>query len=200
MTPDQTKVWTRQEVRERLGAILVESLGVEAGAVKDGASLVNDLGAESIDFLDVSFKAQQEFGVDLPTRLIQDRILEWRNLGVLAQVLGERHGLQVPAEALRGVTPATIPAVYRFLREAHGLEAPEGAGADLGRALAERLVSQMGEMGCDMAGLDTGQLAAHLADNLHSPKIMQEVLQRFTVGALADHLAGRLAAASRLAG
>ena len=198
MEPDLTKVWTRAQVREQLGAILLESLGVEGSAVRDDASLIHDLGAESIDFLDISFKAQQAFGVDLPTRLIQDQILQWRNLQVLASVLAERHGVSVTADELRTVTPSSIGAIFKYLREKHGLVVDEGAEAALVEAMASRLVSQMSSMGLDMAGIDTGRLADLLLENVHSPKVMEEVLQRFTVGALTRYLCDRLAAASRL--
>lgn len=198
MEPDLTKVWTRAQVREQLGAILIESLGVEGSAVRDTASLIHDLGAESIDFLDISFKAQQAFGVDLPTRLIQDQILQWRNLQVLASVLAERHGVSVTADELRTVTPSTVGAIFKYLREKHGLAVDEGAEAALAEAMASRLVSQMSSMGLDMTGIDTGLLANLLLENVHSPKVMEEVLQRFTVGALTRYLCDRLAAASRL--
>lgn len=198
MEPDLTKVWTRAQVREQLGAILIESLGVEGSAVRDTASLIHDLGAESIDFLDISFKAQQAFGVDLPTRLIQDQILQWRNLQVLASVLAERHGVSVTADELRTVTPSTVGAIFKYLWEKHGLAVDEGAEAALAEAMASRLVSQMSSMGLDMTGIDTGLLANLLLENVHSPKVMEEVLQRFTVGALTEYLRDRLAAASRL--
>lgn len=198
MEPDLTKVWTRAQVREQLGAILIESLGVEGSAVRDTASLIHDLGAESIDFLDISFKAQQAFGVDLPTRLIQDQILQWRNLQVLASVLAERHGVSVTADELRTVTPSTVGAIFKYLREKHGLAVDDSAEAALAEAMASRLVSQMSSMGVDMTGIDTGLLANLLLENVHSPKVMEEVLQRFTVGALTRYLCDRLAAASRL--
>ena len=198
MEPDLTKVWTRAQVRKQLGAILIESLGVEGSAVRDNASLIHDLGAESIDFLDISFKAQQAFGVDLPTRLIQDQILQWRNLQVLASVLGERHSVSVTADELRTVTPSTVGAIFKYLREKHGLAVDDGAEAALAEAMASRLVSQMSSMGLDMTGIDTGLLANLLLENVHSPKVMEEVLQRFTIGALTEYLCDRLAAASRL--
>lgn len=198
MEPDLTKVWTRAQVREQLGAILVESLGVEPSAVKDDASLIHDLGAESIDFLDISFKAQQTFGVDLPTRLIQDQILQWRNLHVLASVLAERHGTSVTAEELRTVTPSTVGAIFKHLREKHQLAVGDGAETALAEAMASRLVSQMSSMGLDMTGVDTGLMANLLLENVHSPKVMEEVLHRFTVGALTRYLCDRLAAAARL--
>lgn len=198
MEPDLTKVWTRAQVREQLGAILIESLGVEASAVRDNASLIHDLGAESIDFLDISFKAQQAFGVDLPTRLIQDQILQWRNLQVLASVLAERHGVSVTPDELRTVTPSTVGAIFKYLREKHGLAVDESMEAALAEAMTSRLVSQMSSMGLDMTGIDTGLLANLLLENVHSPKVMEEVLQRFTVGALTRYLCDRLAAVSRL--
>jgi len=198
MEPDLKKAWTRAEVRGQLGAILVESLGVDPSMVTDDASLIHDLGAESIDFLDISFKAQQVFGVDLPTRLIQDQIVQWRNLSVLASVLAECHGVSVTGEELRTVTPSTVAAVFKYLREKHGLAVGDGAEPALAEAMAARLVSQMNRMGLDMGGIDTPRMANLLLENVHSPKVMEEVLQRFTVGALTRYLCDRLAAASRL--
>src|SRR5256886_14086921 len=78
MQPDTTKIWTPSEVRVSIGKIIVESLGVDEAAVTDDAALIRDLGAESIDFLDMSFKCQQTFGVDLPVRLVHDRPVEGR--------------------------------------------------------------------------------------------------------------------------
>jgi len=49
-----------------------------------------------------------------------------------------------------------------------------------------------------MAGVDTRVIAQLLLDNVHSPKVMEEVLKRFTVGALTRYLCERLEAASRL--
>lgn len=195
---DHPSVWTEERVRGELRRILVESLGVDEAAVHDNASLIEDLGAESIDFLDISFKAQQLFGVDLPTRLIQDKIIEWRNLQVLAAILAERYGFPVAAEDLRTVAPATLPAVLSFLEERYGLGAGDGAAPQVAEALARRLVSEMSAMGLDMSGVDMHLMTSLLLDNLHSPKAMEEVLRRFTVGALSRYLGARLAAACRL--
>src|ERR1051326_6505224 len=106
MQPDTTKIWTRSEVRVCVGMILVESLGVDEATVTDAAALVRDLGAEAIDFLERRFKCQQSFGVDLPARLIQDRLIEWRDLGVLAKVVERRDGLTPAPEEPRTAAPA----------------------------------------------------------------------------------------------
>jgi acyl carrier protein len=182
-----------------VGKILVESLAVDEDSVADDASLVRDLGAESIDFLDISFKSQQTFGVDLPARLIQDRIIEWRSLGVLSSVVGERYGLSVSADELRTVAPSTAAAVLGHLRDKHGVAVGDGEEDALARALAQRLLNEMDGMGLDLTDLAAERLTPHLLENLHSPTVMDEVLNRFTVRALADYIAARLAKASRLA-
>ncbi len=196
---DTQKIWSLDEVRGAVEKILVESLAVDEAAVVDDASLVRDLGAESIDFLDISFKSQQTFGVDLPARLIQDRIIEWRSLGVLANVVRDRYGLSISSDELRTVAPSTGAAVLEHLRDKHGVAVSEGEEETLATALAQRLLDEMDGMGLDLTDLAAERLTPHLIENLHSPTVMDEVLNRFTVRALADYIAGRLAKASRLA-
>src|SRR3989442_6717625 len=132
MQPDTMKIWTRSEVRVSVGKIIVESLGIDEAAVTDDAALVRDLGAESIDFLDMSFKCQQTFGVDLPVRLVQDRRIEWRDLSVLAKVIQARYGVAVPAEELRTVAPPPGGALLEQLAAQHRVRRAgrePGAGA-----------------------------------------------------------------------
>jgi acyl carrier protein len=199
MQPDTTKIWTRAEITVSVGKILVESLGVDEATITDQAALVRDLGAESIDFLDISFKCQQTFGVDLPARLIQDRLIEWRDLGVLARVLEGRYGVVVTPEELRTIAPATPTAVLQHLGNKHGVDRVAGDERALAAALAERLLAELDGMGLDLSDLSPAGLAAHLMENLHSPVAVEEVMNRFTVRALADYIAGQLAAVSRLA-
>ncbi len=199
MQPDTTKVWTPAEIRATVGKILVESLGVDEVLVTGDASLIRDLGAESIDFLDISFKCQQTFGVDLPARLIQDRVVEWRGLGMLARVIEARYGVSVAPEALRTIAPSTVAAVLDHLRDTRGVTREDGDERALALALAERLLVELDGMGLDLSDIEPDGLAGHLVDNLHSPTAVDEVLNRFTVRALGDYLSGRIAAASRLA-
>jgi acyl carrier protein len=46
--------------------VLVESLNVDEDEVSPGATLQGDLGAESIDFLDIVFRLEREFGIQIP--------------------------------------------------------------------------------------------------------------------------------------
>ncbi len=53
---------SRDEIFEKVQEVLVDALGVDDDEVTPDASLTADLGAESIDFLDIVFKLEQAFG------------------------------------------------------------------------------------------------------------------------------------------
>lgn len=53
---------TRDEVFEKVKGVLVDALSVDEDDVTADARLTTDLGAESIDFLDIVFKLEQAFG------------------------------------------------------------------------------------------------------------------------------------------
>ena len=57
---------TREEIFEKVQEVLVDALGVDDDEVTPKARLTADLGAESIDFLDISFKLEQAFGFKIP--------------------------------------------------------------------------------------------------------------------------------------
>lgn len=53
---------TRDEIFSRVRDVLVDALAVDEDEVAPEARLSADLGAESIDYLDIGFKLEQEFG------------------------------------------------------------------------------------------------------------------------------------------
>ena len=57
---------TEQEVFEKIRAALVDALGVDDDEVTPDATLVGDLGAESIDFLDIVFRLEKAFNIEIP--------------------------------------------------------------------------------------------------------------------------------------
>ena len=57
---------TREEIYQRVQAVLVDSLGVDEEEITAKAVLVDDLGAESIDFLDITFRLEKAFGIKIP--------------------------------------------------------------------------------------------------------------------------------------
>ena len=199
MEPDTHTIWTRPEVRVSVGKLIVESLGVDEASVTDDAALVADLGAESIDFLDLSFKCQQTFGVDLPMRLIQERRVAWRDLSVLARVLEARYRVAVAAEELRMVSPATVGAVLEHMAAKHGISRAPGDEHDVAGVLVARMLADLAPTPLDLSGLEVDQFTGYLEKNLHSPEAVEILMSRLTVRAVTDYLVGQLAAGGRLA-
>jgi acyl carrier protein len=57
---------SRDEIYEKVRSTLVDALGVDDDEVTLEATLADDLGAESIDFLDIVFRLEKNFGIKIP--------------------------------------------------------------------------------------------------------------------------------------
>lgn len=57
---------TKEEVFDKVRTALVDALGVDEEEVIPEATMVGDLGAESIDFLDIVFRLEKSFGIEIP--------------------------------------------------------------------------------------------------------------------------------------
>jgi acyl carrier protein len=61
-----TSMPSRDEIFEKVKTALVDALGVDDDEVTSSATMVGDLGAESIDFLDIVFRLEKSFGIKIP--------------------------------------------------------------------------------------------------------------------------------------
>jgi acyl carrier protein len=57
---------SQEEIYSKVSATLVEALNVDEEEIKPTSTLQGDLGAESIDFLDIVFRLEREFGIKIP--------------------------------------------------------------------------------------------------------------------------------------
>jgi len=57
---------TQEEIFHKVSATLVEALNVDEEEITPTSTLQGDLGAESIDFLDIVFRLEREFGIKIP--------------------------------------------------------------------------------------------------------------------------------------
>lgn len=57
---------SRDEIFKQVQGILVDALGVDNDEVTGKATLMGDLGAESIDFLDIVFRLEKTFEIKIP--------------------------------------------------------------------------------------------------------------------------------------
>lgn len=64
---------TKDEVFDKIRAALVDALGVDEDEVTPNATLTGDLGAESIDFLDIVFRLEKTFNIKIPQEELMPR-------------------------------------------------------------------------------------------------------------------------------
>jgi acyl carrier protein len=133
---------TRDEIFEKVRESLVEALGVEEDEVEPSSSLIGDLGAESIDFLDLVFRLEKEFDVKIPKGdLFPDHILstpEFVQGGSLTEAGVAELRSRMPHADLSGIsaTPTitevldifTVDAVVTYLHSKVNGEAPPVEG------------------------------------------------------------------------
>lgn len=75
-----------ENIRERVIKIVVDQLGVTKDRVTDDASFTNDLGADSLDVVEMVMAFENEFGIEIPDE-DQDKIT---NVGDAIKYLAER--------------------------------------------------------------------------------------------------------------
>ena len=54
------------DTTDRVKKIVVEHLGVEEEKVSEGASFIDDLGADSLDTVELVMAFEEEFGIEIP--------------------------------------------------------------------------------------------------------------------------------------
>ena len=55
-----------ESVSDRVRAIIAEQLGVKLEEVTDAASFIEDLGADSLDTVELVMALEEEFGIEIP--------------------------------------------------------------------------------------------------------------------------------------
>jgi acyl carrier protein len=100
------EIITKEEIAAiypKVAETIADALGCDTEKVKPTASLINDLGAESIDFLDIIFRLEREFKVKIP----RGKIVEAAR-GQLSEAEFETGGI---------ITEAGMARVKEFLSE-----------------------------------------------------------------------------------
>jgi acyl carrier protein len=198
---ERDRAWSRAEVEAALRKILVESLDVSEASVTPAASLVRELGAESIDFLDLGFEIQQTLGVDLQTAEIRSRIMAWTALihPALVEILHQRYGATVTADALRAQESGGLVKILEHVRTGAGLAAGPEAADDVGRELLNRLVSEFSALGFTVSDVDRQGLLELMRADLSARRLRERTLDLLTVGALVDFICAKLGSRLRAA-
>ena len=67
---------TEQKVFDEVKKAIVETLRVDEKDIKPESSLIKDLGAESLDFLDINYRLEQKFGIKMARHFILEHVEE----------------------------------------------------------------------------------------------------------------------------
>lgn len=121
-TADHVLASRHDEILGTVRSAVAEVLGREESEVQPNSSLMNDLNAESLDFLDLLFRLESAFGIKIPRGGIQRATqgsltdAEFQQNGVLTEAALERLRVlmpEVPAGKLKtGLTAREIPALF----------------------------------------------------------------------------------------
>ena len=98
------------DVELRVRKVIAESLCVELDEVSTKSILIGDLGAESIDFLDIMFRLEKEFEIKIPQREI-----ERQARGGISEEEFEVEGVLQPKgiERLKELLPEIDPGAWK---------------------------------------------------------------------------------------
>ena len=76
------------DIAERVKKIVVEHLGVDESKVSEGASFIDDLGADSLDTVELVMAFEKEFDIDIP----DEEAEKLRTVGDALKYLHEKLG------------------------------------------------------------------------------------------------------------
>jgi len=84
---------SREEIFKKVRETLVDALGVDDDEVTPAATLIGDLGAESIDFLDIVFRLEKNFDIKIPRGELFPENIASADSGFVAGGKITEHGL-----------------------------------------------------------------------------------------------------------
>jgi acyl carrier protein len=133
---------TEAEILEQLYECVASTVGVKKEAISLDSSLINDLGADSLDLLDLVFSLEQAFGIEITRGEIEKRVRasipedEFEHEGVLTEKAKDALKAQLPEVGpekfdgpLRAADIVKLLTVHVFLRIViEKLEAKHAAG------------------------------------------------------------------------
>lgn len=121
-TADRILAQRHDEILTTVQGAIAEVLGREPDEVTPTSSLMNDLNAESLDFLDLLFRLESAFGIKIPRGGIQRATqgslteAEFQQNGVLTEAALERLRILMPevdpGRLKTGLTAREIPALF----------------------------------------------------------------------------------------
>ncbi len=70
---------------EKVKELLAEQLGIDAGTIADEANILEDLGADSLDIIEMLMTLEDEYGITIP----DDKINQVKTVKQVAELIEE---------------------------------------------------------------------------------------------------------------
>lgn len=121
------------DVESKVRSIVANALDVPIERVREYSSLINDLGAESIDFIDIVFRLESEFGIEIAEADIwkgsidpTDEATIAAGVARLRSAMPEFRWESLPPRLTKHDLPSliTVNTITRYLHKRLGEEAP----------------------------------------------------------------------------
>jgi len=121
-----------ERVLEEVKKAVAETLNIDKDSIKAGDSLMKDLGAESLDFLDINYRLEQTFGIKMARHFVLEHVEDMFGEGAAIDensqltekavaLLGTRMG-DAPQSAIRaGMDMDEVPALITVQSMANGV-------------------------------------------------------------------------------
>lgn len=177
----------REIIFQKTKEIVMEVLDLDAEDVLPESKLIDDLGAESIDFLDLSFKIEKEFGIKLPEREITQlgNTIKDKRIEVIGDLLKQQFDLTLSDEDRDAMADMELSSIIEKLNHSYNVE----IGADLiekGSAMVtSKIMDHLSGLGFVISKSKLQNLPdVTIEDN--PMKIQKIVMDMFTVQLLAD--------------
>jgi acyl carrier protein len=176
------------DVFAELRAIVVETLGVDEALVTPEAALIEDLGAESIDFIDLAFRVEKAFGIKLPTREWGEFVRRNRGqlpIGELAPALETGWGVRLTAAEQEELGKYGLKPMCDRIAERHRVTIPESARLAWARQAMEQHAATFERLFAQKLSGDAFERLVILASrDVYAQDFTRAVRQLFTVGML----------------
>lgn len=173
-------------------ALLADVLGLTPAEIASAAALIDDLGAESIDFLDISFRLEQQYGCALPTAEWAEFLRAHPTVVTADDLAGleQRWGLSLTAADRELASRAGLTAAARHIAERYSVSVPGDALVDVARQAVQRSVEGFERIfGVAFPPDAREELVALAAVNAQSDQFRVATRRVFTVDVLARFVA-----------
>lgn len=177
----------REAVFEKTREILVDTLGVDHNEVTPEASLIYDLGAESIDFLDISFRLEKAFGIKFPTRQLGQvaEVARSTRMDTICQLLEKQYQIKITENEKEELADLDTKMIIDRIEARHNIKLESETVEGGIQMVANGIIEHLRSLGFNISNADPQNIIeVTMEDN---PTTIQEKVSRLlTVDSLVD--------------